>query len=604
MESIDYRVGLNVDPSSQSAAASLKADLQQIFDMISKINTTPVGFRSGGGGGTSSGGGMGGGGSRAASSAASASGLGGHIPPSPVGFGGFDVDDFTMFGGTPPPADPGAKGGRSSRNGESSWANWSKISGLNAIAYGIEDMYLGGIAGAVNNVPFAVQGLSSMLGFSAQTALATAGPAALLATGGYMAYRNRESIYEDLGISLPRDQSFLGVAEKNEQQKAQKLYDDAMYYADRYGSGSAVGRGYAATAADNLYELQAKAKTEVTPDQIAAFRLMGTSETRSQAERLASLSGYAGDYRAYFESSIKNNAESMAQIRKEAEESLRGKLTYSDPIRNRLFDTEAAVSAGVKSETESFVRSRAGEKTNSVVAALSGDTSAIVRLQEEAAKSGTTPERAKEINGLLEMSKKLSGMDRADLGRLRQEAGDPYADQKRALGSIRSRLTKAGASGESLEAMMSGFENEANAARGNAMETWEEKLTQNYGRYSKNIGAALGGIELNSGNRKARAMQVGNLKNQIYFDLINSGVPEGEAAKRAEELFNSGSNVNKKLVSDAQGNPMVFMNSIDAEQQMAVQSQFAGFTQIMMARSAYRQSMLMQMTRRGIRGAR
>lgn len=618
MENIDYRVGLVTDPNAQASLTALKQQLTDIYETIQKINTAPVGVRSGGGGiggGGGSGGGGGGrmgGGGAAHRSAATSAGL----PDS----GGWSSDEFDEImygaaGGSAPDiaADAMAKQKASSekperperkaRDGSGNWNSWSKVMAMNSIAYGIEDAYMGGIGGAVNNVPFAAQGIATQMGFDPMDAMAVAGRASLATTAAYMLYRNRESIYDGLGVSevMSRENAgVFGIASKTESEKAQKIASDANYYASRYGAGSETGQAYMARGADAIVDSQLKASRETSADQMASIRLAGTSAQQADAQRLSALSANPGDFREYYKRTADKD-----DIREKAEEAWRTDRDYTDPFRRAWYMNQSAElkEKEIKKNEETLLAAQADRKANSLSNALSGNGSSVLALQNELDDPKITAERKTEVEGLLNLSRNLSGSQRFQIDQLRSEASSPYSDVEGNLRQIRSIMRGAGLDQNNEDAVAEGFGAQMSAAQGNSQTNPEENLAQNYGRYARNIGAALGGIEMNTRHTNVRAAQVNNLQMKVYQDLINTGMSPAQAWQSAQSLYASGTNNYRNMVGNAQGNPNGFMNQMDQEQQAAFQMQSQTYNQVLWVRSAMRRNLMMQQSRRGFRGA-
>ena len=399
---------------------------------------------------------------------------------------------------------------------------------------------MGGVGGVINNIPMIARGfLQNRTGYNEDDVTSTVAGISGASLAAYVAYRNRESIYDGLGItgSMSRENvGFIGVAAKTESERAAKLASDADYYVQKYGAGSVSGQRYMREGAAASVDAQLKATQEVNASQLAQTQLAPTTAEVMSASALKSLGVNEGDLRTVLKS-----------------------MGVTDPDKAATLTSRA----------------------------LGGDTGTIRALADG--------------DPLKNLSQNLSQSQRFQIDQLRSEANNPYANLQGSIDQIRSILSNAGG-GDQAGPISQAIGAQMAAQQGNAMSSPEESLAANYGRYSRNIGAALGGIEMNTRSGGIRAAQAKNLQMRVYQDLLSTGMNPQQATQAAQSLYASGTNAYRGMVGSAQGSVQGFMGQMDQEQQMAFQMQNQTYNQVLYMRSVMRRNMMMR-TRRSFRGA-
>lgn len=595
MENLDYRVGFNIDPSTVTGLQSLVGELQKLQDLLKGINSTGVSFGSGGGGfgGGGGGRGRGRGGNSASGPAATASGMGGAINN-----GSFDPLDSVLDSLEDPdpmnmsaPAGGGGRGGGGSgspKQGE--WANWAKISGFNALAYGLEDMYYAGFRGVMNNVPFMAQGLGATF-LSQQSAMALAGVGALGATGGAMLYDNREAIFGEAALGA-RENSIFGLPTRTEASRFDKMASDAMYYVDKYGEGSRLGQSYAADAAAAMRKARDAAVVDASAEEISAILRSPGAADIGRAERLSSLNAPMGDLARQYASDLWNqNRDSYIR---QAQEDAQNKATFFEGVSGE----KQMQSARALADTD------AGKYVSLMQAAMSGNAETLRSLESQMDNAKLTEDQRAAIRSMAKFNNNFTGSDNRFLDQLRAGSNNPFADIDYRQRELRGMLSDRGMDDREADNVANSIGDDMRERQRNAPMPWEEVYGANQKRWVGNIAASFGSIELNGRNANARGMQTRSMKSEIYNSLLAAGVPREEAARRADLLYKEGFEQYQTMVNANQGNPGGFMASLSEEQQMAFAQYQQNYAQIQMQYQAWRQYGRFQRSRMAFRGAR
>lgn len=635
-QNIDFRLNVTPDATNLASLKAVNAELEKTVDLLSRINS------SGGAGG----GGIGGVGTTAgpaASSAASAAGVGAATggggggggggnggsgagrPPRPAG----SVAQPTASGNAAAAAGfqdvvgtaPGwfDMGANLAATGQTSAANpketaeqrharnlrsWQLTMGIQSVGYMAEDMYYSGIRGALNNFPFAAQGLAALAGVNPATSMAVAGVTALTATTGMIGYDNRERIAKSLGINLgTREESILGLPELTGSQKAQKDISDAMYYVDKYGRGSSLGQRYLADAISAMEAQNRDLNRRGTEQDIARIRGLADLGLRGGASVL-SAAGLGGDSlaKSLFDESARP---SEAQIRKQAENLFAE--TQLDPIarligmqrqmpdsflaENRAKATEAATKA-LQAQNQGFA--------SSLASAYSGNSERLGELErqlKEGSLSGRNRELAEEA---VKLGRSITPFAADRINTLRSAAGNPYAD----IGRLSEQI--GGYLGDAADTLMPALNEDMRQAQRMAPQTWQQRFAANQQRYVENIAASYGGIKASGSRAQYRQRQIANLSGEIYNDLIASGVPAVQARNLAGQLQGMGLDRFNQRFADSKipngfSQMQNFMMGLGEEQQMM----FGEFNQNAMQIQMHQQMLRMQRMRRtrfGLRG--
>lgn len=598
MENLDYRVGFNIDPSTVTGLQSLIGELQKMQDLLKNINSSGVGFGTGGGGGFGGGSGGGGGGrgrgrggNSASGPAATASGMGGAIDNG-------SIDDYwdSMLGPDPfaPIAAPrgGVSGGtRPQREDDpDGWRNWAKVTGFNALAYGVEDMYYAGFRGALNNVGFLAQGIGSQF-LSKEAAMGLAGVGALTATAGAIMYDNRESIFGEAALGA-RENSIFGLPTRTEAGRFEKMASDAMAQVDKYGAGSRLGQSYMSDAAMAIRKARDASVVDMSAEEIAAMLRSPGAADIGRAERLSSLSAPMGDLTRQYETDLWNqNRDSyLARAAEDAK-------------------SKAGLFTGITAEQQlntakGYAGSEAASYTGLLQAALSGNPDVLRSLESQMEQAKLSEDKRATIRNASALANNISGADNRLIEQLRSGARNPFADVDYRQRELRGMLSELGADDRVADDISNAIGNDMREQQRNAPMPWEEVYGANQKRWVGNIAASFGSIELNGRNANARGMQTRSMKSEIYNSLLAAGVPREEAARRADLLYREGYEQYQQMVNANQGNPAGFMASLSEEQQMAFSQYQQNYAQIQMQYQAWRQYGRFQRSRMAFRGAR
>ena len=439
-----------------------------------------------------------------------------------------------------------------------------------------------------------------------------AGTAALIGTTGMVAYDNRESIAKGLGFNLgSRQQSIFGMPELSGMQQAQKKIDDAMYYVNKYGEESSLGKRYRSEAIQSMVDLDQSRARSTSESEIARVRSLPSLSSMSSAEILG-MTGLGGDRMA---ARLMKNGVSVSEkdIRKQ------GQLLYDDSTFSPLssiFGNRPQMSESffkenysqARKNAENVAADNAASMAGRISKAMSGDPSAMQAIKDDLANNklqGRDRTMAQAVAN-------LGGMSSFDASRVQslvnsaKNPGSDLAGLQRELGGIVGSYAGSpeiagefvGAAGEAMGEMQK-----------NATLPWQQNFSANQDRYTANIAASLGGIDGNGARGRYKAQQINNLKSQIYQDLISSGVPPARARGLAAQLYTQGRGQYKGMSDAAIGadngmSPMMnFMSMLGEEQQMAFGQMMQNRFQIQMQQSMLRRNALNR-SRFGLRGTR
>lgn len=442
---------------------------------------------------------------------------------------------------------------------------WQMTMGIQSLGYGLEDIYYSGARGALNNLPFAAQGLAATVGVNPETAERISGYTALAATTAMVAYDNREGLAKSAGIDLGKREdkimgvipNYLGMPDLSDTQAAQKKVTDAMYYVDKYGEKSNEGKKYKEEAIKAMVDVQSAQARDTSPAEIARVRSLPSVQAMSSGEILGR-TGLGGD----------RMTANLAQSKAVSESS-----------------------------------------ASQISKALSGDPKAISALQQDIKDNKLTGRDMTMAQSVVNMGGKMSAFDAKRIESLRASASNPYADVKSAQGMIQGIMQNNGASEEDAAQFAGGMGQEMQEMQKRAPQNWQANFDMNKDRYVANIAASLGGIQANGSRGNARASQTNNLKGQIYSDLVNSGVPANKARELASQLYMEGNGQFRGRMDAASGanNGMSqmqnFMGMLGDEQQMAFGQFQQNRMQIQMHQTMLRRQQLMR-SRFGLRGNR
>ena len=458
-QNIDFRLNVTPDSTSLSNLKAINAELEKMVNLMG---------RTGGGGGM---GGMGSGGGAAAASAASAAGVsvpagggsGGRSFPASVsvlsgspsqnaaaaaGFAGPAVSspsyglgahssstDLDFLGGD-------AQDSRMSAEDRhrANLRRWQLTMGVQSLGYGLEDIYYSGVRGALNNFPFAAQGLSALAGVDPNKSMAVAGVSALVGTAGMVAYDNRERIAKSMGINLgTREDSIFGIAQLSGAQKAQKDISDAMYYVDKYGRGSNLGQRYLADAIGSMEAQNRDLLRRGTEQDVARIRGLPDAGLIGGAGILGA-AGLGGDA---FARSIARQGVSVsdADVRRQAE------MMYADsriePI-SRMFGMQSAMPdsyleqnrAAATANAERVARLQRDQTASNLGAALSGDPGRIAQLEAQLKEGSLSGRDRRVAEATVNLARNMTPFDAQRIAALRSGAANPYAN----LGRISDQI--------------------------------------------------------------------------------------------------------------------------------------------------------------------
>lgn len=628
-QTFDFIINSRLSPTSLSDLKEYNTQLERMIE-LQKMAGMPFGGGPGGGpgGGTPGGGGGGGSGGGAGSggggyggggggggsggstsatlSAAAAGGIGSSRLP------GVDPLGAALRSAM---ADSGDKdaGMTPEQRQQARLRQWQRTVGIQALGYGLEDMYYSGFRGVLNNLPFIAQGAAASFGVDAFVAERLAGQTALFATAGLVAYENRKPISDALGIDLgSRSDSFLGLAERS---RAQKLQEQAAKDASRiekYGMDSALGQMYMSQSAQNIAQAQRAAGLDPSAMNIARINNALSPEQQMAGQNIRNL-GLGGDYVA--KSISDDYSPSSAEVQDRAK-SLFKDSYYTDfygnsaPVANYLLSGTGKAFPTVDDFTDKARGSLKALGTNAsslISEALSGSPESV-RSLSDAIKQGKIPsDLLGTANAALGIANNMSGFDSARIASLRAAAANPYADIKNINSQIGNILTGYAGENGDVSGIMNPIAEMNELAQKRAMLPWQQQYMANEGRYVENIAASFGGIDANSRGR-ARDAQRGNLRAMILQDLISSGVPMRKAQELAGTLYQQGY-ARYSGMMDASNNENGFSNMqnfmmmLGEEQQMA----FGQFQQnrimIQMQQSALRRNAWAR-SRAGFRGSR
>ena len=633
MQSFDFQVNVRPGATSLSDLKEINAQLERMIELQKQVNSgggfgpgrdngsgrdgsgRDGGGRDGGGGdgsGTGSGSsyfgdsGSGGGKRRAASAAGlNTSSVGSDSDPIASAYS-------SMAGMDPSYSQPMTHEQRHAAN----LRRWQMIMGIQSLGYGVEDMYYSGARGVLNNLPFMAQGAAAMFGVPPGVGQAVAGITALAATSGLVAYENREGIAGSLDLSLgTRAESMFGTPEVSATQKAQKKSSDAMYYVGKYGDQSAIGRRYLSESIDASVEAEKSAFRDIDPNAIARIRSSMSPSERGAGESLKGL-GLGTDYiaRRMSEGYKPSESELNAEAQKLFKDETYGDADIFSAISNRYLSSAKKFFPTTNDFTE-----QAGKNLNMtatgvsqrITEAMSGNPDAIRSLKNDLASGDKSiPASMRQATqDAVNLSGNLSSYESSRIQSLQRSAAQPFANVQGLSNQIGGMLSENGASNVTVNNIMNPMAEEMQQQSNNAPRQWQKVVEENQERWVSNIAASLGGIRSNSRGRAA-TQQTNNLKQQVYYDLVNSGVPPDAARALSAQLFAQGQSQFQSMYGQAgemRGNGMSqmqnFMYMMGEEQQMAFGQMQQSAVEIQMQRSALRQ-MGWQRSRFGLRGVR
>lgn len=618
-QNIDFRLNVTPDSTNLSNLKAINAELEKMVNLMGRVG--------GGGGGI---GGMGAGGGTAAASAASAAGVsvgsgtggGGTFRASGAGGAGTASGNAAMAAGFPDmtggglgimqaSSEIGALGGNAEQHKMSAeerhranLRRWQLTMGIQSLGYGLEDIYYSGVRGALNNFPFAAQGLAALAGVDPTKSMAVAGVSALVGTAGMVAYDNRERMAKSMGINLgTREDSIFGIAQLSGAQKAQKEISDSMYYVDKYGRGSNLGQRYLADAIGAMENQNRDLLRRGTEQDVARIRGLPDAGLMGGAGVLAA-AGLGGDA---FARSISRQGVSVSEgdIRKQAE-MLFGESRI-EPI-SRLFGMQSAMPdsflaenrAKATANAERVARAQRDQTASNLGAALAGDPGRIAQLEEQLKEGSLSGRDRRVAEATVGLARNMSPFDAQRIASLRAGAGNPYADLGRISGQIGGLL------GDAAGDIMPAVNEQMADMRQRAPKAWQQRFQENRGTYVQNIAASYGGIMASGSRGRYRNRQVANLSGEIYNDLIASGVPASQARGLAAELQGQGQDAfnqqwNDARVPNGMSQMQNFMMGLGEEQQMMFGQFNQNAMQIQMHQQMLRKQRMMR-TRFGLRG--
>lgn len=625
-QNIDFRLNVTPDSTSLSNLKAINAELEKMVNLMGRT----------GGGGM---GGMGSGGGAAAASAASAAGVSvgsgsggfGSLRPSGAGGSGSPTMNAASAAGMPDmvgrglgimqaSTEVGALGGDSQdarmtaeERHRANLRRWQLTMGVQSLGYGLEDIYYSGVRGALNNFPFAAQGLAALAGVDPNKSMAVAGVSALVGTAGMVAYDNRERIAKSMGINLgTREDSIFGIAQLSGAQKAQKEISDAMYYVDKYGRGSNLGQRYLADAIGAMEAQNRDLLRRGTEQDVARIRGLPDAGLIGGAGILGA-AGLGGDA---FARSIARQGVSVseADVRRQAEmmyqegrfapfERMFGVntpsflgMSGSQMPDSYLEQNRAAATANA----ERVARVQRDQTASNLGAALAGDPGRIAQLEQQLKEGSLSGRDRRVAEATVNLARNMTPFDAQRIAALRSGAANPYAN----LGRISDQI--GGLLGDAAEDIMPA-QNEAMAdMQRRAPKGWQQRFAENRDSYVANIAASYGGIKASGSRGRYRNRQVANLSGEIYNDLIASGVPSNQARQLAAELQGQGEDAfNRQWADSRVPNGMSqmqnFMMGLGEEQQMMFGQFMQNAMQIQMHQQMLRKQRMVR-TRFGLRG--
>ena len=621
-QNIDFRLNVTPDSTSLSNLKAINAELEKMVNLMGR-----TGMGGGGGGGA---GGFGGSGGAAAASAASAAGV--SVPAGGGGGGGFRSSGAGGSGSHTMNAasaagyqdmvgrglgimqqstelsamsgDPEQHKMTAEERHRANLRRWQLTMGIQSLGYGLEDIYYSGVRGALNNFPFAAQGLAALAGVDPSKSMAVAGGAALIGTAGMVAYDNRERIAKSMGVNLgTREDSILGIAELSGAQKAQKEISDAMYYVDKYGRGSGLGQRYLADAVSAMEAQNRDLNRRGTEQDVARIRGLPDAGITGGAGILAA-AGLGGDG---FARSLSRGGVSVSEsdIREQAKMMFRdgvlspiGDLIGYSPQMPDSFLAENRAKATAAAEKSA--RMKRDESAANLGMALSGDPNRIAQLEEQLKDGSLTGRDRRIAEATVNLARNMTPFDAQRIASLRSGAANPYAD----LGRISQQI--GGILGDAAEDIMPAQNEQMADIQKRTPKRWQQTYMENRDTYIQNIAASYGGIQASGTRGRNKAMQVANLSGEIYNDLIASGVPAAQARGLAQELQGFGQDAFRKqwgesLVPNGMSQMQNFMMGLGEEQQMMFGQFNQNAMQIQMHQQMLRKQRMMR-TRFGLRG--
>lgn len=468
------------------------------------------------------------------------------------------------------------------------------MTGFNALAYGVEDMYYAGFRGALNNVGFLAQGIGSQF-LSKEAAMGLAGVGALTATAGAIMYDNRESIFGEAALGA-RENSIFGLPTRTEAGRFEKMASDAMYYVDRYGAGSRLGQSYMADAARAIAKARDASVVDMSAEEIAGILRQPGAADITRAERLSSLNAPMGDLARQNREDLWNT--NRDQYLAQAAEEARDKA-----------DWFTGVSAEKQMESARALADKdAGKYYVLLQTAMSGNPEVIRSLESQMESAKLSEEQKTTIRSITKFSGNFSGSESRYLDQLKSGASNPFADVEYRQREIRGMLSENGMDDRAADNIANALGNEMREQQRNAPMPWEETVGRNRDRWVGNIAASFGSIELNSGNRRLRTAQMSNMQNEIYYSLLSAGVPANIARQQTGLLYQEGYENYQQMAATANvnnGNTQAqnFMMMLGDEQAVAFDQYQQNRMMIQMQQSAFRRMQMMR-SRNNLRGGR
>lgn len=655
VQTFDFIINSRLGPTSLADIKEYNAQLERMIELQKQAGMGGMGgggFGPGGGGGggngTGSGGGFGGGSGGGLPGSEPGPGPGGGPPPEPgqpppqpqpppqttpgennshnnnaasaggIGnsrIGGFDPIASAFSSAM---ASEGMGPGDSRLSPEEQKAQrlrtWQRTVGVQALGYGLEDLYYSGFRGVLNNLPFMAQGAASALGVNPFTAEMMAGQAALIATTGYVAYENRKPIADALGYELPsRAQSLIGLAERSRAEKLQEQAANDAYYVDKYGSGSALGQMYMSQSARNIAQAQRAAGLDPSAMDIARIN-NALSPAQQMAGRNLQGLGLGGDFVA--KSISDSYTPSNTDIQNRAQQLFKDSY-YTDLYGNSAILPNLFLSGTGKAfptvndftdKAKSSLEATGANASRIIADALSGNPESVRTLQDALQKDVIPASLKQTANAALSISKNITGFDRGQIESLRAAASNPFANLKNLNDQISNILSGYKGENGDISEIMNPLAEGMNEANRQAMTPWQQTYLANKNRYVSNIAASFGGIQANGSQGRLRNTQRNNLKASIVEDLISSGVPAVKARQLAEGLYSEGyasykGNMDAANMNNGFSNMENFVMMLGDEQQLAFSQFQQNRIMIQMQQSALRRNAWMR-NRAGLRGSR
>ena len=611
-QTVDFKINVSPGATSLSELRAINDELERMIALQKQSSNFNGGGGGGGGGGGNGGGGgggngnnnigNGGGGGTSGSASVNAANAAGMSRPAT---GDSFYAQFAKSGG----GGDEDQGMTHEQLAAKRLKKWQATMGIQAIGYGLEDFYYSGARGALNNLPFAAQGLAAMTGMNSKVVDNVAGVAALVGTAGMVAYDNREEMSKKMGYKLgKREDNLFGLPGLNDSQEAQKRINDSMYYVNKYGEKSDSGGRYQAQAIKGMVELEAAKARSTSESEIARVRSLPSVGSAAAGEAL-NQTGLGGDrLTSYLSRNPKGATQEqiMTQLK-----SINAESTFS-PISNLFGFKSENMDMGnygkAKEAADSIARTSSDKSASQISRAMSGDATAIEALKKDLADNKLSGRDRTMAESVMKMGK-MSSYDANQISSLRSSSANPYANLSQIDSQIGGYMKSSGVSEEDSKDFRGANMEEMQEKKKRAPYSWQKNLDANRSRYEENIAASFGGMEASGSRGNSGATQRNNLKKQIYSDLLAQGVPRDQASREANRLYGAGQTAYQGMKKDAQGmqngastmeNMMFAMGD---EQQMAFGQFQQNRIQIQMHQSMLRRQAMMR-SRYGLRGMR